>query len=189
MKVFGPIVRLTATLIVVCGLLYPLVVTGISLAAMPKQANGSLVYNQKHQVIGSELIGQNFKSNKYFYGRVSSINDDASGSGSPNYAPSNPDLLKRVKKSVEDWKKTNPGVPVSQLPVDLITNSGSGLDPDISPDAAYAQVSRVSQATGLSEKQLKQLVKKHIENPSLGFLGEQTVNVLELNLDLNKLLK
>ncbi|WP_237690784.1 potassium-transporting ATPase subunit KdpC [Paenibacillus caui] len=178
--------RTSIVLMVLCGLLYPLVVTGIAQAVMPGKANGSLIYNDKHEVIGSELIGQTFTGPNYFHGRVSSIDYNGASSGSPNYAPSNEAMIKRTADAVETWKKENPDVPVSGLPVDLITNSASGLDPDITPEAARAQISRISKATGLSTHQLEDLVHKHTKTRELGIFGEPVVNVLQLNLDLQK---
>ncbi|MDG2800297.1 K(+)-transporting ATPase subunit C, partial [Vibrio parahaemolyticus] len=141
-NILSPIIRITFTFLVLCGLVYPLIVTGIAQAVMKDNADGSLIYNDKNEVIGSTLIGQNFTDPRYFHGRVSSIEYKAEASGSNNYAPSNPDLEKRVEKSIEEWKKQNPSVPVTEVPIDLVTNSGSGLDPDISPKAASVQVER-----------------------------------------------
>ncbi|MBU8785140.1 MULTISPECIES: potassium-transporting ATPase subunit KdpC [Bacillus] len=187
MKEIGAMIRISLLLLIVCGLMYPLAVTGISQAVMPKKANGSLIYNRKGEVIGSELIGQQFTDPRFFNSRVSSIGYDASSSGSPNEAPSNSELLKRVKTSISEWKKENPDVPVSKLPIDLITNSASGLDPDISPAAAYAQIPRISRLTGISKAELEQLVEQHVKKASL--FSEARVNVLLLNIDLKEELK
>ncbi|AFC28421.1 K+-transporting ATPase, C subunit [Paenibacillus mucilaginosus 3016] len=189
MKLIVSSIRLSLVLMVVCGLLYNLVVTGIAQAVMPHQADGSLVYDENQNVIGSELIGQHFVDPKYFQSRVSSIGYNGAGSGSGNYAPSHPDLLARVQKSLESWKKENPDVPVSRLPIDLITNSGSGLDPHISPEAAEAQIPRISKLTGISAEKLQELVKDHTAARELGFLGEPVVLVLQLNLALAELTK
>lgn len=169
---------------ITCGLVYPLVVTGIANVIMPHQANGSLLYNEEKEVIGSELIGQQFTSPEFFHSRVSSIEYDASASGSKNYAPSNPEMISRTKELIEEWKKTNPNLPTEQLPIDLVTNSGSGLDPHISPKAALAQIPRIASATGLSNDDLQRLVDKHTQGKELGLFGENRVNVLKLNLDL-----
>lgn len=184
MKTILTSLRTSLMLMLLCGLIYTLVVTGIAKLAFPKQAEGSLIHDGQGNVIGSELIGQSFTDPKYFQGRVSSIDYKAEASGTPNYAPSNPELLDRVKKSVADWQQNNPDVPVSELPVDLITNSGSGLDPDISPDAAKAQIPRISKLTGMSAGDLEAMVKEQTKGRELGFLGEPTVNVLKLNLEL-----
>ncbi len=188
-SILSPIVRITFTFIVLCGLVYPFIVTGIAQAVMKDNADGSLIYNDKNEVIGSTLIGQNFTDPRYFHGRVSSIEYKAEASGSNNYAPSNPDLEKRVEKSIEEWKKQNPTVPVTEVPIDLVTNSGSGLDPDISPQAASVQVDRISKLTKIPKETLGQLIKDQTEGAALGLFGENRVNVLKLNLELQKLLK
>ncbi|MGH0556879.1 K(+)-transporting ATPase subunit C [Bacillus pretiosus] len=188
-SILSPIVRITFTFLVLCGLVYPLIVTGIAQAVMKDNADGSLIYNDKNEVIGSKLIGQNFTDPRYFHGRVSSIEYKAEASGSNNYAPSNPDLEKRVEKSIEEWKKQNRAVPVTEVPIDLVTNSGSGLDPDISPQAASVQVDRISKLTNIPKEKLDQLIKNQTEGAALGLFGENRVNVLKLNLELQKLLK
>lgn len=188
-SILSPIIRITFTFLVLCGLVYPLIVTGIAQAVMKDNADGSLIYNDKNEVIGSTLIGQNFTDPRYFHGRVSSIEYKAEASGSNNYAPSNPDLEKRVEKSIEEWKKQNRAVPVTEVPIDLVTNSGSGLDPDISPKAASVQVERISKLTKIPKETLNQLIKDQTEGAALGLFGENRVNVLKLNLELQKLLK
>ncbi|MBO1582188.1 K(+)-transporting ATPase subunit C [Bacillus sp. XF8] len=188
-NILSPVIRVTFTFLVLCGLLYPLLVTGIAQAVMKDNADGSLIYNEKNEVIGSKLIGQNFKDPRYFHGRVSSIEYKAEASGSNNYAPSNPDLVKRVEESVANWKDKNPAVPVTEVPMDLVTNSGSGLDPDISPEAAYVQVDRISKLTNIPKEKLDQLIKSQTEGAALGLFGEERVNVLKLNLELQKIMK
>ncbi|MES5848224.1 MULTISPECIES: K(+)-transporting ATPase subunit C [unclassified Bacillus cereus group] len=188
-SILSPIIRITFTFLVLCGLVYPLIVTGIAQAVMKDNADGSLIYNDKNEVIGSKLIGQNFTDPRYFQGRVSSIEYKAEASGSNNYAPSNPDLEKRVEKSIEEWKKQNPTVPVTEVPIDLVTNSGSGLDPDISPQAASVQVDRISKLTNIPKDKLNQLIKDQTEGAALGLFGEDRVNVLKLNVALQKLMK
>ncbi|AKR07888.1 potassium-transporting ATPase subunit C [Bacillus thuringiensis] len=188
-SILSPIIRITFTFLVLCGLVYPLIVTGIAQAVMKDNADGSLIYNDKNEVIGSKLIGQNFTDPRYFQGRVSSIEYKAEASGSNNYAPSNPDLAKRVEKSIVDWKEKNPAVPVTEVPIDLVTNSGSGLDPDISPKAASVQVDRISKLTNIPKEKLDQLIKDQTEGTALGLFGEDRVNVLKLNLALQKLMK
>ncbi|MBC6971953.1 K(+)-transporting ATPase subunit C [Bacillus sp. Xin] len=184
----GPVVRLTGVLVVLCGLIYPAAVTGIAQVTMKDNAQGSLIYD-KGEIIGSKLIGQEFKSAKYFQGRVSSIEYKAEGSGSNNYAPSNPELLQRTEQSIEKWKKDNPSVPVTEVPMDLVTNSASGLDPDISPKSAYAQVDRVAKETKISKDKLKDMIASHTEGRALGLYGEERVNVLKLNIEVQKLAK
>ncbi|MED2868893.1 K(+)-transporting ATPase subunit C [Bacillus thuringiensis] len=188
-SILSPIIRITFTFLVLCGLVYPLIVTGIAQAVMKDNADGSLIYNDKNEVIGSKLIGQNFTDPRYFQGRVSSIEYKAEASGSNNYAPSNPDLAKRVEKSIVDWKEKNPAVSVTEVPIDLVTNSGSGLDPDISPKAASVQVDRISKLTNIPKEKLDQLIKDQTEGAALGLFGEDRVNVLKLNLALQKLMK
>ncbi|MGR3776938.1 K(+)-transporting ATPase subunit C [Bacillus paramycoides] len=188
-SILSPIIRITFTFLVLCGLVYPLIVTGIAQAVMKDNADGSLIYNDKNEVVGSKLIGQNFTDPRYFHGRVSSIEYKAEASGSNNYAPSDQDLAKRVEKSIADWKVQNPSVPVTEVPIDLVTNSGSGLDPDISPQAAYVQVDRISKLTNIPKKKLDQLIKNQTEGAALGLFGEDRVNVLKLNLELQKLIK
>ena len=179
--------RSSLLFIVVCGLAYPLAGTGLAQLIFPHQANGSLIQDSAGRTVGSELIGQTFTDPSFFQGRISSIDNNGAGSGSNNYAPSNPELLKRVKASIAQWEKENPQVPISKLPADLITNSGSGLDPHISPEAAEAQIPRISALRHISEEQLKPLVQKHIEGRDLGVFGEKRVNVLKLNLALQEL--
>lgn len=188
-SILSPIIRITFTFLLFCGLVYPLIVTGIAQAVMKDNADGSLIYNDKNEVIGSKLIGQNFTDPRYFHGRVSSIEYKAEASGSNNYAPSNPDLEKRVEKSIEEWKKQNPIVPVTEVPIDLVTNSGSGLDPDMSPKAASVQVERISKLTKIPKETLEQLIKDQTEGAALGLFGETRVNVLKLNLELQKIMK
>jgi potassium-transporting ATPase KdpC subunit len=188
-SIFGPIIRLTFVIILLCGFLYPLAVTGVAQVVLPEKAEGSLIYNEKNEVVGSELIGQLFTSDKYFHGRVSSVEYKGDSSGSNNYAPSNKDLLARAEQSLEDWKKANPTVPISEIPMDLVTNSGSGLDPHISPQAAYAQVDRVAKANSIKPEALKKLVEEQTDGKELGLFGEEKVNVLKLNIALNKLVK
>lgn len=185
----GIAVRTSLVFIVLCGLLYPLVTTGAAQLLMPKQANGSLIEDRSGNVVGSELIGQSFPDPKYFHGRLSSIEYNGAGSGSNNYAPSNPEMLERTKAEIEAWKKNNPNVPVQELPIDLVTNSGSGLDPHITPKSAEVQIPRVSERTGIAEAELKRLVKEHTEGRDFGVFGEPRVNVLKLNLALQELLE
>jgi potassium-transporting ATPase KdpC subunit len=179
-------IRLAIVMIVLFGLGYPLVMTGISQVLFPKQANGSIIYNDDGKAVGSELIGQSFTDPKYFHGRISSINYDAAASGTPNYAPSNQEMIKRTEQAAKEWLAKNPGKSIADIPLDLITNSGSGLDPDISPAAARFQIPAVSKATGISVQQLEQLVQKHTEGRILGIFGDPHVNVLALNMDLQK---
>lgn len=186
---FFIIVRLSLVFIVLCGIIYPLASTAIAQVLMPSQANGSLLKNEDGVVVGSELIGQNFSDPALFHSRVSSIEYKAEASGSNNYGPSNVDMLQRTKDSITQWQVDNPDVPLSQLPVALVTNSGSGLDPHITPDSAIVQIPRISKLTGIPASQLEELVSQHIEGRDLGVFGEKRVNVLKLNMDLMELSK
>lgn len=176
-------IRFTVVTTIVFGLCYPLVVTGLSQLLFPKQANGSLIV-KNGQIIGSELIGQGFSGEKYFHSRPSAAGNgyDPLASGGSNLGPTNQLLVTRVEQDVAKWQQENPGKPI---PVDLVTASGSGLDPDISPASAAFQVPIVAKARGMSEEQVRQLVAKHTQDRQFGILGEPRVNVLELNLDLD----
>jgi len=188
---------LLVILTMVTGLAYPFTVTGLAAMLFPHQAEGSLI-RQGATVVGSELIGQTFVSPQYFWGRPSATTatdpDDASktvaapynaaNSGASNLAPSAKSLVETVQARTDALKAANPGQ-TDPIPADLLTASASGLDPDISPDAAYWQVKRVAQARHISEPILRKFVSGHVENRSLGFLGEPRVNVLKLNLDLD----
>lgn len=177
-------VRAAIVFIVLCGIVYPLACTGLAQALMPGHANGSLIEDASGKSVGSELIGQTFTDPKYFQGRVSSIDNKAEASGSNNYAPSNPDMLKRTQDSIEAWRTANPDVPIGKLPIALMTNSGSGLDPHITPQSAEVQIPRISRLTGIAAADLEKLVDKHTEGRDLGLFGEPRVNVLKLNIDL-----
>lgn len=169
---------------VLFGLLYPLAVTGLGQLLFPSQANGGLIV-KNGQIIGSRLIGQPFSSDSYFRGRPSAAGngyDPVSAGGASNLGPTNRQLMDRVKGDVEKLHAENPGSPV---PVDLVTTSGSGLDPDISPAAAEFQIPRIARARHVSEAELRSLVAKHTLGRQLGVLGEPRVNVLELNLELD----
>src|SRR5438876_1620499 len=171
----------TLVLAIVCCGAYPLVVFGISQALFHDKANGSLIVDKDGVVRGSKLLAQGFTSAKYFHPRPSAAGNgyDAANSGGSNLGPTNQKLLDRVKVSVDAAQSENPNIPV---PVDLVTTSGSGLDPDISPASAYFQVPRVSRARGVSEERLREMVAGHIQPRTIGILGEPRVNVLELNL-------
>jgi K+-transporting ATPase ATPase C chain len=171
---------------VLFGLGYPLLVTGIAEVLFPHQANGSLIQMKDGTVIGSELIAQSFTSDKYFHPRPSAAGNgyDATASGGTNLAQSNAKLVQRIQGDIDKLAAANPGKPV---PIDMVTTSASGLDPDITPDNAYYQAASVAKARKLSEDQVRALIAKHVTPRQMGFLGEPRVNVLELNLDLDSL--
>jgi potassium-transporting ATPase KdpC subunit len=182
-----PALRINIFLTILLGVGYPLAVTGISQILFPHQANGSLI-TKNGQVIGSELIGQNFTKAEYFQPRPSAAGNDgydATASGGSNYGPTNQKLIDRVKASVEKFHKDNPDYQ-GPIPADLLTASGSGLDPEISPASAQAQEPRIAKARGISPDQLNQLVAQYTKSPDLGLLGEPRVNVLKLNLALDE---
>ncbi|SFA93073.1 K+-transporting ATPase ATPase C chain [Cohnella sp. OV330] len=179
-------IRISLLFILLCGIVYPLVSTGLAQLLFPHQANGSLLKDKDGNVVGSELIGQSFADPSYFQGRVSSIDYKAEASGSNNYGPSNPDLLARVKASIAQWQTENPDVPADRLPIALITNSGSGLDPHITPQSALVQIPRIAKLTGLSAAYLTSLVGAFTEDRDLGVFGDKRVNVLKLNLALKE---
>jgi K+-transporting ATPase ATPase C chain len=178
-------VLMTIATTIVFGIVYPLVVTALAQLLFPKQANGQLI-GRGGQVIGSRLIGQPFTSARYFHPRPSAAGNgyDAANSSGSNLGPTNQKLVDRVKTAVVAAQSENPNVPV---PVDLVTASGSGLDPDISPAAASFQVPRVARARGISEERLYELVAAQIQARTFGILGEPRVNVLELNLALDQI--
>lgn len=189
-KVIWSALRLVLVSLVVLGLGYNLVIVGIGQVVFPNQANGSLI---KHngQVVGSRLIGQQFSSARFFVGRPSATSPpyNAASSSASNYGPTNPALLKEIRTNLAAILKANPGVKASQVPPDLVESSGSGLDPDISPAAAYLQVARVAKANHLSTNTVQNLVASHVAGRFLGIYGAPHVNVLELNLALLKLAK
>jgi potassium-transporting ATPase KdpC subunit len=176
-------IRYTLVTGLLLGIVYPLLLTGLAHVLFPRQARGSLIL-RNGQVIGSELIAQSFTSDKYFHPRPSAAGNgyDATNSGGSNLAESNAKLAARIQGDIDRLAKENPGKPV---PIDLVTTSGSGLDPDITPDDAYFQAPRVAKARGLSEDAVRALIAENTEGRQLGFLGEPRVNVLELNLALD----
>ena len=199
-------VLLSIVLVVLCGLIYPLAMTGISQVLFNKKANGSIItFNGKE--VGSELIGQSFTDIRFFRGRVSSSNyntyteadtkPDSDGkiaytgvtSGSQNLGPSNPALMDRVKKDMADFLKNHPTLKAEDVPTDLLTSSASGLDPNVSPESAKIQVAAVSKATDISSRDLNNIITKYTEGKTFGIFGEARVNVLKVNLEIANILK
>jgi len=179
-------VLMTIVTTALLGLVYPLAVTGLAQVIFPAQANGSLIKKVDGTIIGSSLIGQPFSSPGYFRSRPSAAGAngyDASASSGSNLGPTNQKLIDRVKADVAKLQQENPG---KAVPIDLVTTSGSGLDPHISPAAAEFQVPRVARERGITEEQLRQVITRHTAGRQYGFLGEPTVNVLELNIDLDR---
>jgi K+-transporting ATPase ATPase C chain len=179
---------MVVVLTVILGIIYPAVMTGFAQALFPHQANGSLVRDASGSVVGSTLLGQNFAKPEYFHPRPSAAGDngyDPMSSGGSNLGPTNQKLIDSVRDRADAYRQENGLAPDAQLPVDAVTASGSGLDPEISPANAQLQVARVARERGLSDAQLRALVDRYTEGRTLGFLGEPRVNVLKLNLALD----
>src|SRR3974377_1003249 len=197
LRLIRPAIVILVALTVITGLIYPLAMTGIAQVLCPHQAQGSLI-ERNGTVVGSELIGQVFESDKYFHGRPSATtapdpNDstktvpapyNAANSGASNLGPSNKALIDRVQGDIDKLKQENPSMPV---PADLVTTSASGLDPHISPEAALFQIPRIAKARNLPEERIRQLVADHTQGRLVGVLGEPRVNVLLLNIALDQL--
>ena len=183
-KHFVTAILMTVVTTVLLGIVYPFVVTGLAQLIFPKQANGSLI-TANGKLVGSSLIGQPFSSPGYFRSRPSAAGNagyDAGNSSGSNLGPTNKMLIDRMNADIQKAQAENPGVPV---PIDLVTTSGSGLDPDISPEAADFQVPRIARERKMSEADVRAIVAKHTQDRQFGVLGEARVNVLELNLDLD----
>jgi K+-transporting ATPase ATPase C chain len=180
-------IRFTLITAVLLGIGYPLVVTGIASVVFPHKAGGSLIL-QNGQVIGSELLAQSFTADRYFHPRPSAAGNgyDATASGGSTLAQSNAKLVTRIQGDIDKLSVENLGKPV---PIDMVTTSGSGLDPDITPDNAWFQAPRVAKARGIGEDRIRTLIEQHTETRQFGLLGEPRVNVLALNLDLDQITK
>ena len=196
-------VVVSLVLMLICGLLFPAFLTGLSALFFPHQAGGSLI-EANGKVVAAENVGQEFLQDYYMWSRPSAYhynvykeNVDGTktyqdgtefpgiGSGSNNYAPSNPELVKRVEADIAKFLEKNPDVKREDIPTDLLTASGSGLDPHISPESAEIQIPRIAEASGLSEDEIRQIVKKHTSGKLLGIFGEDTVNVVLVNIDIS----
>jgi K+-transporting ATPase ATPase C chain len=187
MKQWMIAIKITVVLMVVTGIVYPLLVTGLAQVIFPGRANGSLLTANGH-TIGSELIGQNFAKPEYFHGRPSAAGDkgyDGLSSGTSNLGPTSQKLVDRVKGDAEKFRSENPSFH-GDIPADMVTASGSGLDPHISPESAAAQVNRVAQARKIAPEHVRQLLANNTEGRQFGVLGEPRVNVLKLNLALDR---
>lgn len=206
LKYFKSTLILTVLMLILCGFAYPAALTGLGQLIFPHQANGSLITaegektTEPEEAIGSAIVGQDFSGNpRYFQGRVSGVNyntyteeekEDNSyggvGSGGSNLAPSNEELKERVEKSVDEFLEKNPGVEKGDIPADLLTASGSGMDPDITPQSAKIQIPAIAENTGLSEEELEKIVENNTQGKVLGVFGHERVNVLKCNLEIAK---
>ena len=200
-KMLGKAFAFSIIMMLICSFIYPLALTGVSQLTMKEKANGNLIdkngnpTTDKDKAVGSALVGQDFTEDYYFQGRVSSVNYNTyteeqkesgeyagASSGSFNYSNSNPELKKRVEEDIEDFMKEHPDVKKEEIPSDLLTASGSGLDPHISPKAAEVQIKTVAKNSGLSEEEVSKIVEENTEHKVLGIFGEERVNVLKCNL-------
>jgi potassium-transporting ATPase KdpC subunit len=193
LRLIRPAIVMTLALTIITGLIYPGVITGLAQVFLPSQANGSLLY-VNGKPVASSLIGQYWTQAQYFHGRPSATNNpqgtpapySADNSGASNLGPTNQTLITTVQQRIDDLKKENPDVPAgTPIPADLVTSSGSGLDPDISVAAAYYQVPRVTKARGMTQEAVRNIVDAHVTGRFLGIFGEPRINVLELNLALD----
>jgi K+-transporting ATPase ATPase C chain len=182
-------IKMTIVLTLLTGIVYPVVMVGLAHLFFPAQANGSLIARDG-KVVGSSLLGQNFSLGRYFHGRPSAAGDkgyDAANSSGSNLGPTNKSLIDTVRSRASTLREREPGINHGEIPVDLVTASGSGLDPEITPAGAEIQVPRVAKARGLTEDALRSVVRSHTRGRVLGILGERGVNVLQLNLALDDL--
>jgi K+-transporting ATPase ATPase C chain len=180
-----PSLKLTLIIIIICAALYPLLIAGVSKAA-PGGGDGVTI-SVNGKVVGYENIGQKFTEDRYFWGRPSAVDYNAAGSAGSNKGPSNPDYLKTVQGRIDTFLVHNPDVKKADIPAELVTASGSGLDPDISIEGAMVQVKRIAKIRNIDEQRIKQLIDEQTQKPLFGFLGPKKVNVLKLNVALNSL--
>ena len=185
MKSFLIPIKLTLVLIIVCAGIYPLLIAFVSKLAPGGGKGETISVNGK--VVGFAKVGQKFTEDKYFQGRPSAVDYNAAGSAGSNKGPSNPDYLKMVQDRIDTFLVHNPGVKKEDIPAEMVTASGSGLDPDLSPASAYVQVKRIASVRGFSEEKVKTLVDAHVDKPLFGTLGPAKVNVLKLNVALDEL--
>ncbi len=184
-KYILPSLKLTLVMIILCSAIYPLLIAGISKMAPGKGNGEKLQVNGK--VVGYANVGQKFTEDKYFWGRPSAVDYNAAGSGGSNKGPSNPDYLKIVAERIDSFLVHNPSVKRSEIPAEMVTASGSGLDPNISPKSAKIQIKRIAVARNVSEEKITELVEKNTEKPLAGLLGPEKINVLKLNIALDNL--
>jgi len=188
-------IKITIAMIIICGLIYPLFITGIGQLFFPHEANGSVIEVNGKEV-GSELIGQNYNKDIYFTGRISAVNYNTSESkeeidatsGSQNLGPTSDELKERVSKDIDEFIKKNPEVSKDEISSELISQSGSGLDPDITPEGALIQVPRIAKATGISKEKLEAIIKENTKGKWFGLYGADRVNVLRLNIAIDEML-
>jgi K+-transporting ATPase ATPase C chain len=184
-KYILPSLKLTLVLLIICSLIYPSLVAAIGRFSPGKGRGTTETVNGK--AVGYTEIGQKFDQDKYFWGRPSAVAFNAAGSAGSNKGPGNPDYLKDVQTKIDTFLIRNPGIQKEDIPAELVTYSGSGLDPDISPKGAYIQVARIAKTRNISEEKIQALVDQHIQKSLLGVLGPDKVNVLKLNIDLDKM--
>jgi len=182
-----PALKLTLALIILLAFGYTLVIRGIALFSM-FGGNGETV-EKEGKVVGYKLIGQAFKSDKYFWGRPSAVDYNAAGSGGSNKGTTNPDYLKTVQARIDTFLVHNPGTNRKDIPIELVTASGSGLDPDVTPEAAYIQAPRIARVRNIDINEIEKIIQKNIEKPFMGIFGTTRVNILKLNLELDNLSK
>lgn len=187
-KTFYRAISFSILMYILLGLIYPYATYLLGSSLFPKQSKGSLIF-QNEIPVGSELIGQNFSQAKYFWGRPSAAGEkgyDATNSGASNLATTNKDLIDRIEKSIQEFLRQNPSIKREEIPTDLVTASASGLDPEISIQSVKIQIPRIAKARNISENNLNLLVDKLTQNPTLSFIGTERVNVLLLNIELDK---